>query len=192
MISHRPALNGDGVSAPNNGSKPEPGSETHARWSTGRFYWAILDAPLRRPGPLPPGLMLDLQDHVPLDVTALHAVGVPLGASDGSGGFRTLACAVPRESLRELPGSLAALTPVTLPAGIAPGANVELLNFLVGEFEPRSDRRRRTLMHAVAMAGTLMLALLVLLGLSRRATALHREIPARTEAGPPARCRRPM
>lgn len=158
--------------------EPVVAEATAVRWPADRFYWALIEAPTQRPGPLAPGLLLDLQEHVPIDVSVLHAVGVPVPATTLGKTLRTLVCAVPREALRELEGSALTLTPLAAPDGLGAGNVVPLegFNLLVGDFEPPSVRRRRTLAHAVSMAGVIALAALVAIGLSRRTAALTRSV----------------
>lgn len=158
-------------------------SATTLRWPPDRFYWAVLDAPLRRPGPLGPGLLLDLQDQVPLPVEDLHAVGLAIEPEHVGGGRRTLVCAAPRGTLHGLPPDVYSLAPLAMPEGLAPEADSCALNLLVGDFEPRSQRRGRTRTHAIAMAATLVVAGLLALGFSRRATMLEQLASAPTGPG---------
>jgi hypothetical protein len=153
------------------------------RWAAERFYWAVLDVPLRRPGPLPPGLLLELQDHLPLDVQSVHAVGAPLAPSDAGAVSRTLVCAALHDELRTVPGDAASLCPAGVPAGVAFAGDLDHLNLLVGDFEPRPRRRRRARAHAAAMIGVLGVCGLLAVGFARRADAAQRHVNALTSSG---------
>ena len=68
-------------------------SPTTFAWPPERFYWSVLEAPgVRRPGPLPPGLLPEFQEDLPVPVEEVHAVSVPTG--DG----RLVVCAAPRST----------------------------------------------------------------------------------------------
>lgn len=159
-------------------------------WPPERFYWAIVgpasSSPAatvgwKRDGPIPPGLLADLADQVPVEVEELHAVAA---AEDrgGSDGGRIIVCAARRDELGAVhaEGTARRLVPASLPVEVinADGAHdgaarapldLGRLNLLVGAFEPVAARRARARRHARAAAAVLMLSVLVLVGLIRRA-----------------------
>lgn len=144
---------------------------THQSWPPERFYWSVIDGVgLRRPGPLPPGLLSLAADDIPVDVETLHAVGAT--TDDG----RIIVCAVERGHLATLRQDAVSLTPTTTPPGI--DIDAAQLELLVGAFEPRSVRRRRFRTHATLAATVLACMLLLTTGLSRRA-AHDRETAAK-------------
>lgn len=132
------------------------------QWPPERFYWSTIDAPARcRPGPLPPGLLAEATDDMPVDADLLHAVG----ALDPHG--RVVVCAAPIEALQQLGPDVISLTPSALPPGI--DIDRTSLELLVGRCEPMALRRVRTRAH-LRLAGTLVTCvLLISLGLARRA-----------------------
>lgn len=161
---------------------PEP-DEGEIAWPPERFYWAIVEpasspaGPVgwTRDGPVPPGLLGDLADQVPLDPAELHAVA----ATDERGGGRVVICAAPHAELAAVHAGGAAerLRPLSLPSelGGRPGDDTTApidparLNLLVGAFEPFPARRARARRHFRAAAAVLALAALVFVGLLRRA-----------------------
>ncbi|MCC6679177.1 MAG: hypothetical protein IT436_18785 [Phycisphaerales bacterium] len=148
---------------------PNPESTIHRH--ADRFYWALLDAPgvRARPGasarPLPPGLLAELADHIPQPLDEVWAVGLPTG--DG----RMLVCAARRDDLNELDAGARALLPESLPPGIdrALADRLSSFNLLVGEFEPAPVRRDRWRRHRSWAGLVVLLAMLVSVGLIRRA-----------------------
>jgi hypothetical protein len=136
-------------------------------WPAERFYWTVLDAPgLRHEGELPVGLLLLLQDDLPVELDRLHAVGVPL-----AGGRRLAVCAAERSELSAIAAGCLSLTPESLPPfldgeGVAP----DRFNLLVGSFEPRPIRVDRIKRHSLATGVVLLCGLLLAIGLHRRAS----------------------
>ena len=143
-----------------------------------QLFWAVLDAPQlakRRNhksgggsvalslGLLPTELLPDLVEQVPTEVDDLHAVSCLL--NDG----RVIACAIEKRELATLDHHITSMIPASIPTELdAPAFEPELLNLLVGDFEPRPIRlartRRLTLLtgFAVAFLG------LILMGAIRR------------------------
>lgn len=160
------SANGPTTPTPTHTPTPAPAitPTTTFTWPPERFYWSVLDAPgMKRAGVLPPGLLPEFQEELPVPVEELHAVSVPTG--DG----RLVVCAAPRSALAELDQSLLSLTPERLPAVIAAPIECSCLNLLVGEFEPRPLRRARAIRHVLAAGVVLLAALIAVLGLVRRA-----------------------
>ncbi len=134
------------------------------QWPPDRFYWAMVEAPgLRTAGPLPPGLLPMAEEQIPAPMEGLHAVCMPLDAS------QVLVCAAARDELASLPAAISTLSPSSIPADIAVGANASALNLLIGEFEPREARRARLRSHALAATAVLICASLITIGFARRA-----------------------
>lgn len=143
---------------------------SHESWPPERFYWSILDCP-GRVVPLSGTLLLLMEDDLPIDVEALHAVGVRLDER------RVLACAATKEDLAALDATIdsgvVTLSPSAIPEGVPGGASIDprALNLLTQGFEPASLRRERRA-QGMLLAGTLLLLTLVAaLGLWRRAAA---------------------
>jgi hypothetical protein len=139
---------------------------TDLTWPADRFYWTVLDAPgLRHNGELPVGLLLLLQEDLPVELDTLHAVGATL--ADG----RVAVCAAERSDLDAIPADALSLTPESLPRFLdGECLTPDRFNLLVGAFEPRPIRMVRIKRHAFA-AGTLLLCgLLLAIGLHRRAS----------------------
>jgi hypothetical protein len=135
----------------------------HQTWPAARFYWALLDAPgvkARAPGPLPPGLLADLAEEVPVPVEELHAVAAPAGGS-------LLVCAARRSDLSDLPPHVLRLVPAGTPAGLAAG-DLSVLNLLVGEFEPRDQRRERERRQMMMLGTFVLVSAMAAIGLFRR------------------------
>jgi len=160
---------------------------TRIRWPAERFYWAVIDGvDLRRPGVLPPGLAAIAADDIPVDIDTLHAIGAATQVG------RILVCAAERTALEGLGPDVVSLTPAAAPPSI--GADAAELELLVGRFEPRSVRARRTRRHASRAATVLACCVLIAIGLSRRAESdrgvAHAASDARaellSEAGIPA------
>ena len=110
-------------------------SVIHPRWPAERFFWSVVDAPgWKASGVLPAALLEKFGEELPVDVTTVHAVGMPMG--DGT----VLACGVSIDELANLdPGALS-LAPMDFPAFVnaADGPLLaEQLNLLVGVWEPR-------------------------------------------------------
>lgn len=134
---------------------------THLAWPPARFYWAVIEGvSLRRPGPLPPGLVALAGDDIPADLDTLHAVGTP--GPDNS----VIVCAVERTHLDALDPETISLKPSSTPPGIDE-ADFELL---VGRYEPRPVRNRRLRHHRSLAATVLLCSLLIATGLFRRAS----------------------
>jgi hypothetical protein len=140
----------------------------HLTWPAERFYWTVLDAPgMRHEGELPVGLLLLLQEDLPVELEMLHAVGVPL-----AGGGRVAVCAAERSEISAIPADCLSLTPESLPPFLdGEGALPERFNLLVGAFEPRPIRVDRFKCHALAAGFVLICGVLLATGLHRR--ALH-------------------
>lgn len=137
-------------------------SVSHAAvcWPAERFYWARLDTPgPRHPGPIPPGLLPDLEELIPAPLDDLHIIAAD--ARDG-----TLVCAIPAAEL-DSARDLMSLTPASLPPGLA-GVDPLRLNFLVGRFEPQARRARRSRSRSLAILGMGIGFLTLALGLHRR------------------------
>lgn len=133
------------------------------QWPPERFYWSSIDAPARwRPGPLPPGLLAEAADDIPVDADLLHAVG----ALDSQGWI--VVCAATVDSLQTLPPEVISLTPSAVPPGI--DIDPASLELLTGRCEPMALRRRRERSHLHLAATLLASALLVAMGFARRAT----------------------
>jgi hypothetical protein len=139
---------------------------THPTWPADRFYWTVLDAPgLRHEGELPVGLLLLLQEDLPVELETLHAVGVPLA------GGRVAVCAAERSELAAVPADALSLTPESLPPFLdGEGVSPDRFNLLVGPFEPRPIRVARIKRHAFAAGAVLLCGLLLAVGLHRRAS----------------------
>jgi len=135
---------------------------TRTQWPPERFYWSVIDGvELRRPGPLPLGLLTLAADDIPVDIDTLHAVGAT--TADG----RILVCAAARAALEQLDPQTNSLTPSSVPPDI--DADAGELELLVGRFEPRSVRQRRTRHHTSLAATLLICSAFIALGLHRRA-----------------------
>jgi hypothetical protein len=145
--------------------------ETEACWRPERFYWAVLDSHgWRRGGVLPEGFRSALEEEVPCEPGALHAVCAPIA------GDQLVVCAAERAELERLePGTLT-LTPESIPAvtGDTPVASGDLdpacLNLLIGPYEPLQLRRSRLRRHLAAAATLVLCSALVSDGLVRRAS----------------------
>lgn len=136
----------------------------HERWPAGRFYWSVLEAPASiRAGPLPAGLLVLLEEDVPLEGEALHAVCAPMGQG------RMAVCAAPRSLLEALPPGTLSLCPEQIPGCLGGAVEPASFNLLVGKLEPpplrRAKARRRLLLAAAVLACSALLSL----GLLRRA-----------------------
>jgi hypothetical protein len=127
-------------------------------WPAERFYWSVLDGAVKA-GPVPPGLLAALEGDLPEPLEHLHAVCAPIGEG------RVIVCAARRAELAQVRSPR--LTPDRLPPCAEGDASA--LNLLVGEFEPRVFRRARARQRLIAMAAVIVCALLVMLGLWRRA-----------------------
>lgn len=137
---------------------------TQLCWPANRFYWAVLDTQgWRRSGPVPPGLMAELDELIPAPLEELHAVMAP------APGGKALVCAVPTDDLRALPSDAATLSPESLPPNLDLAIEPASLNLLVGAFQPVAVTRRRARTHLRAMTLVLATAGLVTLGMVRRA-----------------------
>ena len=142
-------------------------SVIHPRWPAERFFWSVVDAPgWKASGVLPAALLEKFGEELPVDVTTVHAVGMPMG--DGT----VLACGVSIDELANLdPGALS-LAPMDFPAFVnaADGPLLaEQLNLLVGVWEPRPIRQARMRGHVFAAATMAACGLLMAVGFSRRA-----------------------
>ena len=142
-------------------------SVIHPRWPVERFFWSVVEAPgWKASGVLPAALLEKFGEELPVDVTTVHAVGMPMG--DGT----VLACGVSIDELANLdPGALS-LAPMDFPAFVnaADGPLLaEQLNLLVGVWEPRPIRQARMRGHVFAAATMAACGLLMAVGFSRRA-----------------------
>lgn len=151
-------------------SSPDHAGEV--AWPPERLLWAVIEpsgaGPIawKRDGEIPPGLLVDVADQVPVPVEDLHAVGAAAG--DG----RLVVCAARRIELVALhaEGRASSLVPAAIPPEIVGAGELDprRLNLLVGAFEPIVLRRARTRRHWFAAAAVLLLAGLSTLGLWRR------------------------
>lgn len=133
------------------------------RWPPERFFWAVLRMPAwRRVGSLPWGLLADAADEFPLPIEDLHAVGAPAGEG------RVVVCAARRDELATIDPRVASLTPEHLPDCIEAGVDPEVLELLVGDFEPPEQRRARFRRHAALSATVFICATLIAIGVGRR------------------------
>ncbi|MBC7835952.1 MAG: hypothetical protein H7Y88_12765, partial [Phycisphaerales bacterium] len=151
----------------------------HLTWPADRFYWSVLALPgYSRRGELPSGLLSDVQADIP-DGEPIHAVGAPLHSIDNCAlgnnlnpahaGTAVLVCAARISDLDALPPSTLSLTPASIPPEFAAQVDPASLNLLVGRFEPRPYRAARFRRHAAAAAAVLLVAVLVSVGVHRRA-----------------------
>lgn len=146
-----------------------------------RLFWSVVEAPGVPGGALPAGLWSALEDDVPVNPELVWAVGAPID------GQRLLVCAALRSDLAAIVTDDGVLTPDRIPESVmsAHGDAHKQLNLLVGAFEPvalRNARRRRHLRTAVA---GLLCAVLVGIGLERRASAWNtqaRDLDAATRS----------
>lgn len=129
-----------------------------------RLYWSIVEAPGVRAGPLPPGLWPLLEDDVPLDASLLWAVGAPIDKRN------LLVCAALKSELALLQVTQdGTVTPEQVPPWAEFSVDPSTFNLLVGPFEPVSIRTRRHKRRLIHASLALVTALLVSLGLERRA-----------------------
>lgn len=141
-------------------------------------YWAILHAPersLRKPGLVPAGLLSDLAHELPVELEQVHAVAVPIGIDSSSTQQRILVCAVPRSMLESVESHVLILCPEKIPAELMldHDADPSALNFLVGEFTPKSLIVAHRSRHLLWAATFLVCALLGAVGLNRRGSHLR-------------------
>lgn len=151
-----------------------PGQSRHISLPADRFYWAILDAAAlpRRARSAPEQLGYLFESVLPVAVDAIHAVYLSLGSDC------VLACGMPLADLQAHAAEpLITLSPKTLPEFISTSLDGPIdparINLLVGAFEPaqiKSHRRNTTL---IACAVMLLCAVLIAVGLSRRASRAH-------------------
>lgn len=133
------------------------------RWPPERFLWAVLESPVwRRAGPVPLGLLADVADEFPVPIEDLHTVGAPAG--DG----RVVVCAARREELATIDPDVASLTPDRIPDCVETNVDPEVLDLLVGDFEPPARRRARFRRHLALSATVFTCATLIAIGLGRR------------------------
>jgi hypothetical protein len=136
------------------------------RWPADRFYWALVECDgWREAGPLPPGLMQQFADSCPEDPGGLHAVCLPCGPA------RLLVGAARRDDLASV--HALSLTPESLPPFIETDADPASMEFLVGRFEPEAVGRGRARRHALLQLTTVAAAVLLSIGLLRRAGAAN-------------------
>jgi len=150
--------------------------DNHARWPADRFYWAVLDGSMLGGAPVRGRrrrqrlgyLFESLLPGIPIE--EVHAVYERLP------GERYLACGVTRSALAEgISPETVTLAPVSLPAFVADDIDAGRLNLLVGAFAPQPVRRLRRRQVMVALAGIVLCAAMMTLGLERRASALRQE-----------------
>jgi len=132
-----------------------------------RLFWSVVDAPGVRGGPLPAGLWPMLEDDVPVNPELLWAVGTPID------GQRLLVCAALRSDLDTTIADM--LTPDRVPASIGESVDPSRLNLMVGVFEPVASREARQRRHLISAAAGLVAAVLVGIGLERRADVWREE-----------------
>jgi hypothetical protein len=121
-------------------------------------------------GELPEGLKHVVEAEFPVDSSRLHAVCAP--AKDRS----LVICAIEREVLQaqlKATPDLLSIKPQSLPPFLEGSADPTDFNLLVGSFEPRTNVKRRCLLHCVAAAMVLLAAIAGSIGFARRAIA-HR------------------
>jgi hypothetical protein len=141
-------------------------------WPPDRFFWAVVEAPGIKPGPLPVGLLPAIEDDVPQPPESIWAVVAPIDAE------KHLVCAVRRADLAALDPGTITLTPESLPEFVGTAITPGHLNLLVGEFEPSSERRRRIRTRARTAAAALACIALVAIGLMRRASVWNADAAA--------------
>jgi hypothetical protein len=134
-------------------------------WAADRFYWAILDGASLRAARRMDARRLSylFEEHVPIEIDSLHIVFAR--AADG----HWIGCAAEHEQLAGLPSGTTRLYPEAVPAFVAPLAQAEDFNLLVGRHEPAAAARARRRCAAVALAGLVVASALFTIGLSRRA-----------------------
>lgn len=133
------------------------------RWDPARFYWASLEAAgPRRPGPLPPGLLPDLEELVPEPLGELFAVAAPLGG-------RIIVCAARIADLSAMPREVQRLAPSFMPPELNAQIDPAVFNLLVGPFEPHAQRSRRSRACSLKLLAAGVALMLVAIGLHRRA-----------------------
>jgi hypothetical protein len=140
--------------------------QVHLRWPPERFFWAVVEAPAwrgGRSGLLPPGLLVEAADGLPVPIEDLQVVGAACG--DG----RVVICAARRDEVAAVDAGAVSLTPETLPGCVEADADPSALDLLVGEFEPLVMRRARLRRHAGLAATIVACATLAAIGLGRRA-----------------------
>lgn len=149
---------------------------TNLRWPADRFYWSVIGTPAwRRDGQLPLGLQTEVADDFPEPLEDLHVVG----ALNHDG--QLVVCAAPVRRLQQLDHDTISLAPEDLPECL--GGTLERdLEVLVGDFEPRQIRRRRTTRHGLLAATMSMCAVLMALGLARRSAHWQDEALATRQA----------
>ena len=164
-------------------TSPTPAGETCLRWPPERFFWSFIDTegmvhtsargtPLNRAArALPPALLGELQDVVPVPVESLHAVYVPSLRGDGM-----VVCAVDSAELEALhTGPALTLAPSSLPPFLDGACDPSCINVLVGRYEPAmitSLRRRPIVTVAIGLA---LVAVLLAAGLARRSSVWSAE-----------------
>jgi hypothetical protein len=144
-----------------------------------RMYWSLVPAPGSvRPGPIPLGVAQDVQADIPIDLSELHAVGVPTRAGEP----RLLVCAARRTDLRTYLDGPDALYPADVPE-FAQGLGVSAseFNLLVGDFLPRPLRRRAERRHLAAAAAVLACVAMLWVGMHRRESAARQRTAAAVE-----------
>ncbi len=135
--------------------------------SAERLYWSVVEAPGVKGGPLPAGLLPRIEDDLPVDAELTWAVGTPID------GGRLLVCAALRSELGGVHDGV--LIPDRVPEFVTSPVDPSLLNLLVGPFEPVATRKARQRRHLIAAAAALAAAVLIGVGLERRAGAWHQE-----------------
>lgn len=165
MSNAIPADTSPNLSA-NSTARP-PGVEL---WPADRFYWAVIEAPGiatrsdQAARPLPPGLFDDVAAQIPRPLDELHSVVI--AAHEAS---RVIVCAIDTDTLRALPATTLRAAPRSLPDDLGLTTNLDHINLLVGPFEPRPIRRARTHRQLAFAVMLTLAAILLFVGLSRRA-----------------------
>lgn len=126
-------------------------------------YWAILDAPGIRAGPLPDALRPVLADEIPATLEGIHAVCKPTLAG-------LLVCGVPRARLSSLPFSVVQAFPRSVPRLSDVTIDTSHLNLLVGDCEAHSIRRVRRQTSTLTIFAAIVVLLVVAAGFHRRAS----------------------
>jgi hypothetical protein len=125
----------------------------------------------RKSGPLPPGLLAELESELPVPLDAVHAVGVP------DAGGTLLVCACPVEAFGAIPADFAALTPESIPVELASALTrpppPARLTCRGGARAPAPARRARARRHLRRVLAGAACVLLLAAGLQRRTAALE-------------------
>ncbi|MDX2148504.1 MAG: hypothetical protein SFZ23_13375 [Planctomycetota bacterium] len=145
-------------------------------WPAGKFYWCLIDAPLRAGQELPVAMRGAIDDDMPLSADELHAVAIPVAVLEFSGlPSGTLICALPHIDLASIDARARSLRPAALPPGLDATCELARINLLTGRFEPPALRRRRYLRRAWVLAALTSASVLLTIGLERRTASIKAE-----------------